>query len=357
MKTVDKTMGLVLGMFGCLILLAFCVSAPDAQAQDKAKQSLGPDAPRWMFDIYDSYPDNEYLAVIGEGDTRREAEADAAGALSKIFISNIEVESTAVMRYRELDTGSNNTSVTEKRLDKTVTLGSLQSLFNIQFSDIYADKLGLVHIVGYLNRKETAKIYLQKIAQNGERVTGFLKNMPEAEGIIRQYAHIDAAVIFAKTNELLLEQLTIISPAARKMVGLPYDLSKLTKLYTETAGKMAFSLKIKNDSDSKIAKITAHMLNKKGFTVAKGAAALSVAGEVLIEDTILNNKYKNVRWTLMLEMRDEQGQVIVSYQKNQRESAISRPEAVARSYREMEKQISAEFLGQFEQYIDGIVAK
>ena len=344
----------VLMAAGCLTLFSFCVSAPSAQAQDKA---LGPDAPRWMFDIYAVYPEDQFLAVIGEGDTRREAEDDAAGALSKIFISNIEVDSTAVLRYHELEKGDESESSLERSVDKTVTVGSAQSLFNVLYSDIYTDNLGLVHVVGYLNRQKTARIYLQKIAQNGERVAGFLKNMASAREILRQYAFIDAAVLFARNNELLLEQLTIISPVARKTVDLPYDLNKLTALYADTAAKMKFSLTIKNDSDDKIAKITTHLLNRKGFTVVRSGAALSVSGEVLIEDTQLNNKYKNVRWTLMLEMRDEKRQVIVSYHKNQRVSAVSRSEAVARSYRDMEKQITNEFIGQFEQYLDGIILK
>jgi hypothetical protein len=338
----------------CASLLAFCVSAPPAQAQDKA---IGADAPQWMFDLNAAYPDADFLAVIGEGDSRREAELDAAGALSKIFVSKIDVETTAVMRYRELEKNGSGDAVTERKLDKRVTVASAQDLINLQFSDLYTDKLGLVHIVGYLNRKETAKIYRQKIAQNGERVTGFLKNLDEAEDTIHRYAYIDAAVLFAKANELLLEQLTIIYPIARKTVELPYDMNQLAKRYADVAGKMIFTVKVQNDSDAKIAKITGYLLSQKGFTVSKGAAALSLDGEVLIEDTKMNNKYANVRWTLDLEMKDEKDHVIITYHKNQRESAVSRPEAVARSYREMEKQIKDEFLGQFEQYLNGLILK
>jgi hypothetical protein len=337
--------------------LTFCASGPSVQAQDKTSGNIGPDAPKWMFDLYSAYPESNFLAVVGEGDTRREAENDAAGALSKIFMSKISVETTAVLRYKELESAGNSTAETQKSIDKKVSVGSDQSLFNISYGDTYTDKVGKTHIVGYLNRKDTAKIYKDKIEKNGDRVASFVKNMKASESVIRQYAFIDAAVLFAKNNEALLEQLGIIYQPMIKMIDLPYDLDELTKLYSEIAGKMTFSVTIKNDSDDKIAKMTGHILNEKGFTVAQGQAALSVTGEVLIEDTKLENKYQNVRWSLLLEMRDEKSQVLVSFNKNQRESAISKPEAIALSYRDMEKQINDEFIGQFIKYLDNIILK
>lgn len=324
------------------------------QAQDKPKTG---NAPRWLSDLKSVYPESDYLAVIGEGDTRRDAESDAAGALSRIFEAKIKVESTAIMRYRELEAGANTKSSTEKSIDKTVQIGSEQALFNIQYSDAYTDKNGRVYVVGYLHRKNTARIYREKIDKNSEKIEVFLENMKDSESIIQRYAYIDAAVLYAKNNELLLGQLMIIHEPSVKMVDLPYNFDELNKLYASTAASMTFSLNIKNDSENRIAKMTAYILSTKGFTVSKGKAALSISGEVSIEDTEMNNKYQNIRYELILEMRDEKGKVIVSFRKAQRESAISRSEAIALAYRSMEKQINNEFIGQFEKYITSIILR
>jgi hypothetical protein len=56
-------------------------------------------------------------------------------------------------------------------------------------------------------------------------------------------------------------------------------------------------------------------------------------------------------------MRDEKGQVLVSFRKALRESAISRTEAIALSYRDMEKNINDDFIRQFVKYLDGIILK
>jgi len=238
-----------------------------------------------------------------------------------------------------------------------VQVGSSQVLFNVQYSDPWTDRSGKVHIAGFLNRRETAKIYKDKIDKNAERVVLFLNNMRSSDSIINQYAYIDAAVLYARTNDALRDQLLIIYQPAVGLIDLPYKTDDLIKLYAQIAAKMSFQIEIKNDSDERISKMVTHILNERGFTITRGPAALSIKGEVTTEDAQLENRFANIRWYLTLQMRDEKGSVLVSFNKNQRESGISKPEAIAASYRQMEKLIKEEFIGQFLQYLNSIVLK
>ncbi|RPJ05880.1 MAG: hypothetical protein EHM28_11210, partial [Spirochaetaceae bacterium] len=305
-----------------VMLLALCTTTSQSGSLQTAAPSRGGNGPAWATDINSVYPEKDYLAVVGEGDTRRDAESDAAGALSKIFISEIKLESTATMRFQQLETAGSSTSTTERSVDKTVAVGSSQTLFNIQYSDPWTDGTGKVHIAGFLNRRDTAKIYKDKIDKNADRVVLFLKNMRESSSIISQYAFIDAAVLYAKTNNQLLDQLIIIYQPMVQLIDLPYKTDDLIKLYSEIAAKMSFQIQIKNDSEDRLAKITTHILNERGFTIARGPASLSIRGEVSMEDAQLENRFANIRWYLTLEMRDERGSVLVSFNKNQRESGI-----------------------------------
>ncbi|MBN1525124.1 MAG: hypothetical protein JW904_11605 [Spirochaetales bacterium] len=344
---------------GILILFfSFCVSSPNAGTEPKTSvKTDSKGTPNWFLDLNSGFPEKDFLAVIGEGDTRRDAESDAAGALSRIFMSDISVESTAMMRYAELSSPTKAESSTETSVEKTVNIGSNQSLFNIQYSDPYTDNVGRLHIVGYLDRKATARIYREKIDANSERVSSFLENMKKSDSIINKYAFIDAAVLFAKNNDVLMSQLVIVYEPMTKMLDLPYRTQDLIKLYTEIAAQMRFEIKIENDFDGKITKMVSFILNERGFSVAQGKGNLTISGDVELQDAQLNNKFENIRWYLALQMKDEKGSILVSFNKNQRESAVSRPEAIAGSYRQMEKMVKAEFIGQFIKYLDGIILK
>jgi hypothetical protein len=339
-----------------LSLLCFCTTT-SASTATQTVAPRGGDGPVWVRDLGSVYPEKDFLAVVGEGDTRRDAESDAAGALSKIFESKIQLESTATMRFQQLETAGSSTSTIERNVDKTVAVGSAQTLFNVGYSDPWTDSTGKVHIAGFLNRRDTARIYKDKIDKNASRVVLYLQNMRSSSAIISQYAFIDAAVLYARANDILIDQLSIVYQPMVQMLDLPYKTDDLIKLYSEVAAKMSFQIQIAGDSEDRIAKIVSNILNQRGFSIARGASALSIKGDVTMEDAQLENRLANIRWYLNLQMKDERGVVLVSFNKNERESGISKPEAVALSYRQMEKLIKEQFIGQFLQYLNGIVLK
>jgi len=343
-------------LFGVLAGGVGCKSSPGTRNDTSVAVNNSGSAPKWMARLNDVYPEADYLAVVGEGDTRRDAESDATGALVRIFGSNIKVESEAVVRYHEMEKDSGGSYELEKSASKQVDVLAQHKLYNMQYSDPYIDNEGRVHVVGYLDRKKTAKIYKDKIDKNSESIAAFQRNAVKSERLITKFAFIDAAVIFAKNNELLLDQLNIIYSPVRKLVSLPYKLDELNTLYSQIAEKMVFDITITNDMEGKIGNLVAGLLSEKGFSVRKGGV-LKVTGDVKLEPLKLKNKYKNIRWYLNLQMKDESGKAIVSYNKNQRESGVSQSAAKARAYIEMEKQIKKAFFKEFIKYLDSLVLK
>ncbi len=338
----------------CILLVyTACVSNAEPKGSSSNK---GGDPPAWFFNLEKAYPDKDFLAAAGDGDTRRAAESDAAGALVQIFSSDIKVESESIMRYHELAKDADTAHETEKQITQEVDILAAQKLLNIQYSDPYVDKNGRFHVVGYLDRRETGRIYRDNIEKNASRILAFQQNALTSTRIVTRYAFIDAALIFAKNNELLLDQLTIINPMMKKVVDLPYSLDELNTLYSKAAEKMVFDVQVVNDSEQKISNIVAGLLSSKGFSI-KSDGQLRVAGEVKLEPVSLDNKYENIRWYLNLEMRDETGKAIVSFNQNQRETGISRSAVVSKAYIEMEKKTKADFFSEFVKYLDGLVLK
>ena len=348
-----------------IIIIASCVSAPSntgSSDTDSTETELPPPTetkggppPAWVQNPYNLYPEAEYLAVIGEGDTRRDAESNALGSLSRIFETNVQVDSVAIARYNEIAKDGGYETEFEKSITETVNVQSQQTLINVQYGDIYLNDTGRYYIIAYISRNLTAQIYHEKINKNSEAVMNFLNSSNQASGILRKFAYIDAAFLFSVSNESLLGQLSIISPGYKNSIAIPYSHNDILMQRTEIAGQMIFSINIINDSDDKIANIITQLLSSRGFAVTDSFAPLAISGNVLIEPVQLNNDYENVRWTLTVDLKDETGNILVSFNKDQRETSVSQSQAIAIAYNQMESKIGSDFMGEFTKYLDSFV--
>ncbi len=313
------------------------------------------EAPEWLDNPKSIYPDAMYLSALGEGDTRRGAESDAAGNLSRIFESKITVDQTYQERYRELTKGVSSETEELSQMDRNVGIQSEQTLFNIQFGESYTDPKGRVHIVAYLDRMKTGEIYSSKIEANANQVTWYLGQKKETDDLLKKYALQNAAIIIATSNRVLLEQLRIISPNMAEFIDLPYKMTELETTLQEMGKKLQISIQIKGDEENKIASSLKEMLSDAGFSLGD-SGILKIDGEISFEMVDLDKQdQKFVRWEITLDLNDQQGENLIHYYEKGRDGHISYPEAMARSIREIEKKLKKQFIGKLNDYIDGLV--
>jgi hypothetical protein len=355
-------------IFLIIIIFTSCVSEPSSDSntpesnpqepvnkpQDTTQQTGGT-PPDWILNPYNKYAESDYLATLGEGDTRRDAESNAAAALSRIFQTDVQVDSVAVQRYNEIAKDGGYQTESERDITETVNLQSQQTLINVQYGDVYINDTGRYYIIAYINRSQTAQIYHEKINKNSEAVVNFLNSSNQSSGLLKKYAYIDAAYLFSSNNEMLLNQLSIISPGFKDSISMPYNHNDVLLQRTQIAEEMVFSVSIANDTDSKISNIITDMLSNRGFAVTDAFAPLAVAGNILVEPIQLNNGYENVRWSLTVDLKDETGNILVSINKDQRETSISQAQAIAIAYNEMEELIDSKFMGEFVKYLDSFI--
>ncbi|MDD3050280.1 MAG: LPP20 family lipoprotein [Candidatus Cloacimonetes bacterium] len=317
-------------------------------------KSSNQDTPEWLDDPGSKYPENMYLTVVGEGDSRKAAENDATGKMSRIFEAKIKVESTYLERYIELTKDNSSSSSSVSTSDNTVAVQSDQTLFNLKFSDSYTDVRGRVHVLGYINRFETASIYEDKISDNSEQIIFFIEQALAASDPIEKYANYSAATTVDQNNKVLMEQLGIISLTTKEMLEINYDSNQLMKDFIESARAISFSVNISNDTDNKLKKMVEALLTDLGFSLQKDAL-LYLDGEIDFENMDLPRKEKFVRWELNIKITDRNSNVIFSLNKSNREGHVSYAEARARGYREIEKEFNNKLKRSLLSYFDSLV--
>ncbi len=311
--------------------------------------------PEWLTNPKSLYPDTMYLSSLGEGDTRASAENDAAGNLSRVFESKIKVDQTYRERYKELTRGTATETEDISELNKNIGVQSQQTLYNIQFGESYTDGKGRVHVIAYLDRLRTGEIYSSKIEQNANQVSWYLDKKKSSNDPLTKYALQNAAIIVATNNQVLLEQLRIISPNMADFIDMPYDLTELQATLKEMGKSVRVSVTIKGDQDMKITNLLKEMLNEAGFGLADDGY-LKVTGDIGYEKVDLGKSdEKFVRWEITLDLDTQKGDNLIHYYEKGREGHISYPEAMERSVREIEKKLSKQFIGKLNDYIDGLV--
>jgi len=310
--------------------------------------------PNWLKDPKAAYPEQMYLTAIGEGDSRSDAENMAAGNLARIFESNIIAEETVNQRYMEL-TKNKKTDIEEQTdVLKNVNVKSQQTLFNIQFGESFTDDMGRVHTIAYLNRMKTAEIYESKISKNVDQINYFKGLYNKSNDPIFRYAAMSAASAVSSQNEILLAQLTIISPSFIDMLELNYNHNEIMKDTNSAASAISCNININNDEDNKVTILIEELINDLGFVLSK-EKILSINGDILLEKTDLKRELEFIRYELQINITDNHDNIIVSMSEKGREGHVSAQEAKARAIRTLSKKINKQLKKKLVAYFDGMV--
>lgn len=294
--------------------------------------------PAWVDNPKAVYNDNQYLVAVGAGDTRRAAENAAAANLSRIFEAHIESDERLLDTTRE--TGKSFERTTDFTAD--VNILSSQTLFNIQHAEAWQDPNGRYHAVAYLDRRETAGIYRDKIEAINEQIRFTMDHADLAEHLLDKYAYLRAAGRYTTENAVLLQQLKVIHPPTASASAPDYSISQIQNALTDSARQIRVQIHIDGDVDGRMTACLEELITRYGFVVGQ-PAVLDIAGRVAVNDTGQRNaNLIFVRYEFMVQIKDSEGTVLAAINNKGREAHQSQSEAIDRSFRTMERAINTD---------------
>ena len=153
---------------------------------------------------------------------------------------------------------------------------------------------------------------------------------------------------------MLIEQLEIINLPISKTIRKSYDLNNIRDKRKETAFTMSFRIEIENDEEGKITSVLTDELTSFGFAIDP-AGSLSVTGTISFEEVTLDNDLSNMKYYLTVNIEDENGVPVVAIEDNDRISAVSESAVKSLTYREIEKVVKKDLIGQLINYFDSFV--
>jgi len=313
--------------------------------------SLTGGAPDWVTNPKSDYPESDYLVAVGEGDTRRAAENAAAANLSRIFEAHIESDERLLDQSRETNTNF------ERTVDFTsdINILSAQTLYNIQHAEAWTDDEGRVHAVAYLDRRETASIYRDKIDQQTALVHYLRAQAGQTDDLLKKYASLRSAVQHAAEASYLLRQLRIIHPRSVPGATPGYTESTIRRELAETAKQIRVQINITGDDNRRMTSVLEELITRYGFVVGT-PAVLKIDGRIAVNDTGQRTAdLVFVRYELVLHIKDVTGTLLVSVNEKGREGHVSLSEARVRSFRTLENAIKSKGAHRLDVYFDTLV--
>lgn len=310
--------------------------------------------PEWIDNPEKNYPNSQYLSTVGTGDSRKEAENSAASNLSKIFQSKIKSEETINARYQELMKSNQSSLESQTNVNKNISVSSEQTLFNVRYPESYTDNLGRVYVLGIIEREPTAAIYKNKINDNNSRIKTFVKRYKELKEPVKRYANLSAALVTAKVDETLAQQLKIIMVGLSVQSDSEYSLERIAEMCADAKKEIPFAVNISGAEKDNMAAFINEVLSGIGFSVAE-KGILTIKGTESIERIDMKSDQKFVRWNYQLSVFDVSGKAIISFSESGREAHITYGEATARALRTMREKIRADFAKKINSYFDSLV--
>ncbi len=314
-------------------------------------KSLTGGTPDWVMNPKSIYPENQYLVSVGEGDTRRAAENTAAANLARIFEAHIESDERLLDQTHETTTSFERTT----DFSADINILSSQTLFNIQHAEAWQDDKGRIHAVAYLDRRETAAIYRDKINEQTALVHFLIAQSEQTQNLLKKYATLRAAVHHMAENKILLRQLKVIHPPSIPGSAPGYTENKTRKALAETAKKIRVSIKIEGDNAHRMDAVLEGLVTRYGFVVGT-PSTLTITGSIDVADTGQRTAdLVFVRYRLVLQVKEADGTVLVSVNEKGREGHISLAEARIRSFRTLENIIRPKGTQRLDAYFDSLI--
>jgi hypothetical protein len=331
-------------------------AASGAAAQNRS-QPVWVASPDAVYTIYDR---NVYVAQVGNGGDRTQAEKDALSRLSAYFRQNIQGEQTASSRYQEamrngvVDSYSENTSVTN-----TIRISlELDVLVGAEIVDYWYDGRSVHYAVAAMEKAKASVIYADMIRANQE-VMKRLTAMPNAEKYTMDgYARYQLAANIADVNSIYGNVLSFVGTAGTGIA--PDKLERGADFRLEAASitkNIPIEVRVDNDRSLRIGSAFSQALSGAGFRTGTRNSPYTLDVKVSFSPVDLpNQQNKFVRYVVDANLIDTaSGNVLLPYNVNGREGHLTIPEAENRAVSAVEKKIGAEYGNALKTFLDGLL--
>ncbi len=294
---------------------------------------LGSGKPVWLDRPYDAaYDEATYLCAVGSGSTRERAVESALTSLSQVFNAQVRsVTEVTSLSSRQTDEQGNVTFADSSDMLEIGSVASkTEAIIGAEVVGTYTDALGRVYARVALHRKRTAQLYQNRITELSASLAQAQAKSALATDAVRAYLLLLGAKDLAREQQSLIDQLQVLLKQPQRQVLLPYQRS-LTALAEQ------IQVKVEVQADGASASVLQAAF-EKGFQDFGFRISDQTTGPVLVVAyaaqpiEMENSPYQYARYSMSAQFK-RGTETYVSFDKSEREAALSQVDALAKALR------------------------
>lgn len=274
-----------------------------------AKPQIMPD---WVQNYRKVFPNSQYLAQRGSGNTAEKAKTDATGALSRYFQSTVNANLSTT-----LSSVTTNDSIDEKTMVvDEVNVQSQVEFFGLEYTEpFYVKSEKKWYCVVYINREEAWQQYKPEIDIKKNSFSGLYKNLKNETDYFTKLGMCKK--VWTIGTELLqkLEYGRIINPSEEAQYQKERDeIAEIPVIFETAKQNCTIYIDINSDYNKMISTTVSSILSETGFSVAKTKAEASYVAEVLVDNNESGSDPISIKPAVNIKISSKKAKTVFSYE-------------------------------------------
>lgn len=316
-------------------VLLFLISILALLASGCATTSSKGGPPSWMDSPYDKqYDEDTYLCSVGTGSSREKAVDAALASLSQIFNSQVRSSTTVTSLSTASEDASGNVTFTEQSemFDQGTVSSVTEKIIGAEVVNTYMDANARLYVRVALHRKRTADLYQKELGELSTSLMEVRTKALSAVNPLSRYFLLSKAVSIAKMQQSLIDQMQVLLQKS-----LSSQLPALQRELVSVASNITVGLDVRSsEATEPLEAAFSQKLQQLGFQVVPLAANPPATLEITYTVTpiVMNDSpYRYARYDLAAQLKNAEA-IVFSFQKSEREAALSESDAVGKALKQ-----------------------
>jgi hypothetical protein len=317
--------------------------------------------PGWIDDPYVLYDKNEYVALVGHGNTRDNAERDALVKLTAFFGQSIQSELQSVSSYYEIiKNGAKSVSKNDSVQEIIRTSTNMDSLIGAEVKNIWTDsKTTIYYALAVMEKSTAGTLYSDMVLSNLRLINTLLDIKDDEKASLDAYSRYRIAAVLADTNKIYMDVLSIVGT---NNTGLnPVDI-KIGNDYrleaTNIIKAIPIAITVTEDKADRIKGAFATSLNQQGFRSGGTNSRYVLKVDVNFSEVILQQQSQNRFSRIEVNARlvdTADDAILLPWNFDGREGHVNLDEAENRAIRFAENKIRNEYGTVLQNYLSTLL--
>ena len=328
-----------------------------AQTAAPPQTTRGGAEPRWVNDPYSAFSRDRYIAAVGHGPNRAEAEARAFAALTSIFGQSIQSDFEVATMYSEaVSRGVLTVSENTQIRDTVVTAASMDALIGAEIGSVWDSGRGIVYALAHLNRERTIAAYSEMVRLNLANIERLTAMSAAQRNTFDGYARYLLAAIISGINTQYANVVAQAGGPSASALNLT-NTNALSLEATNIIRNITVGVQVQGDRNNRVRDAFATVLSGEGLRTQGNNPPYTLTVSVdLSEAHFPNNPNVFCRFVVSANLVERStGAVLLPFNLSDRSGHANFDGAVNAALIQIERQINQRYPPVFREYIAGLL--